>query len=158
VFVSPTISTTLSSVTATVLSTVLRTSYPPRGHQSGTKRKSGAPGVSEAPDSNGGPSRTRTLDPLIKSLSTAAREIEHFPCRCRVHSTLHTTLSHCMRRTRLQQSQQSCSVQPTNQPTTPVRHFGGPTAYAPAALRGVGGRGVTSRGVGWWSSCPAEQL
>ena len=61
--VSPTISTTLSSVTATVL----RTSYPPRGHQSGTKRKSGAPGVSEAPDSNGGPSRTRTLDPLIKS-------------------------------------------------------------------------------------------
>ena len=29
--------------------------------------KSGAPGVSEAPDLNGGPSRTRTLDPLIKS-------------------------------------------------------------------------------------------
>ena len=37
------------------------------GHQSGTKSKSGAPGVLEAPDKNGGPSRTRTLDPLIKS-------------------------------------------------------------------------------------------
>jgi hypothetical protein len=38
-----------------------------RGHQLGTKNKSGAPAVTEAPDSNGGPSRTRTLDPLIKS-------------------------------------------------------------------------------------------
>jgi integrase len=38
-----------------------------RGHQLGTKSKSGAPGVSEAPDLIGGPSRTRTLDPLIKS-------------------------------------------------------------------------------------------
>jgi integrase-like protein len=37
------------------------------GHQLGTKSKSGAPGVSEAPDKIGGPSRTRTLDPLIKS-------------------------------------------------------------------------------------------
>ena len=31
------------------------------------KRKSGAPDGSEAPDRVGGPSRTRTLDPLIKS-------------------------------------------------------------------------------------------
>jgi len=38
-----------------------------RGHQLGTKRKSGAPSAPEAPDSIGGPSRTRTLDPLIKS-------------------------------------------------------------------------------------------
>ncbi len=38
-----------------------------RGHQLGTKSKSGAPDDLEAPDSNGGPSRTRTLDPLIKS-------------------------------------------------------------------------------------------
>jgi hypothetical protein len=29
--------------------------------------KSGAPEVSEAPEKIGGPSRTRTLDPLIKS-------------------------------------------------------------------------------------------
>jgi hypothetical protein len=33
----------------------------------GPARKSGAPGGSEAPDLIGGPSRTRTLDPLIKS-------------------------------------------------------------------------------------------
>jgi integrase len=38
-----------------------------RGHQLGTKSKSGAPAVAEAPDKIGGPSRTRTLDPLIKS-------------------------------------------------------------------------------------------
>ena len=38
-----------------------------RGHQLGTKSKSGAAGVLEAPDKIGGPSRTRTLDPLIKS-------------------------------------------------------------------------------------------
>ena len=38
-----------------------------RGHQLGTKSKSGAPAVTEAPDKSGGPSRTRTLDPLIKS-------------------------------------------------------------------------------------------
>jgi integrase len=37
------------------------------GHQLGTKSKSGAPRVLEAPDKIGGPSRTRTLDPLIKS-------------------------------------------------------------------------------------------
>ena len=37
------------------------------GHQFGTRSESGAPGVSEAPDFNGGPSRTRTVDPLIKS-------------------------------------------------------------------------------------------
>jgi hypothetical protein len=36
------------------------------GHQLGAKYKSGAPGVLEAPDKTGGPSRTRTLDPLIK--------------------------------------------------------------------------------------------
>src|SRR5262249_20605739 len=38
-----------------------------RGHQLGTKSKSGAPAVTEAPEMIGGPSRTRTLDPLIKS-------------------------------------------------------------------------------------------
>ena len=38
-----------------------------RGHHLGTKSKSGAPAVTEAPDLIGGPSRTRTLDPLIKS-------------------------------------------------------------------------------------------
>ena len=38
-----------------------------RGHQSGTKSKSSTPDASEVPDSSGGPSRTRTLDPLIKS-------------------------------------------------------------------------------------------
>src|SRR5262249_36375526 len=38
-----------------------------RGHQLGTKSKSGAPGASQAPDKIGGPSRTRTLDQLIKS-------------------------------------------------------------------------------------------
>jgi hypothetical protein len=36
------------------------------GHQSGTKSKSGTSSESEVPDSSGGPSRTRTLDPLIK--------------------------------------------------------------------------------------------
>ena len=39
----------------------------PRWHRLGTKRDSGAPDVPEAPDLFGGPSRTRTLDPLIKS-------------------------------------------------------------------------------------------
>jgi len=38
-----------------------------RGHQSGAKSKSGTSSSSEVPDSIGGPSRTRTLDPLIKS-------------------------------------------------------------------------------------------
>src|SRR5262245_7037518 len=38
-----------------------------RGHQSGPKSKSGAPAATEAPEMIGGPSRTRTLDPLIKS-------------------------------------------------------------------------------------------
>jgi hypothetical protein len=37
-----------------------------RGHQLSTKTKSGAPAATEAPDKFGGPSRTRTLDPLIK--------------------------------------------------------------------------------------------
>jgi len=37
-----------------------------RGHQLGTKSKSSAPDDSEAPEMIGGPSRTRTLDPLIK--------------------------------------------------------------------------------------------
>jgi hypothetical protein len=36
-------------------------------HHFGTTRQSGAPELSEAPDLIGGPSRTRTLDPLIKS-------------------------------------------------------------------------------------------
>ena len=36
------------------------------GHRLGTKRTSGASGVPETPDCVGGPSRTRTLDPLIK--------------------------------------------------------------------------------------------
>ena len=38
-----------------------------RWHRLGTKRSSGAPDVPEAPEMIGGPSRTRTLDPLIKS-------------------------------------------------------------------------------------------
>ena len=38
-----------------------------RGHQLGTKSKSGTSDALEVPDSFGGPSRTRTLDPLIKS-------------------------------------------------------------------------------------------
>jgi integrase len=38
-----------------------------RWHRLGTKRDSGAPDALEAPESIGGPSRTRTLDPLIKS-------------------------------------------------------------------------------------------
>ena len=38
-----------------------------RGHQSGTESKSGTSSESEVPDPIGGPSRTRTLDPLIKS-------------------------------------------------------------------------------------------
>jgi hypothetical protein len=33
----------------------------------GTKTPSGTPAVAEVPDFTGGPSRTRTLDPLIKS-------------------------------------------------------------------------------------------
>jgi len=37
------------------------------GHRLGTKRDSGAPDAPEAPEMIGGPSRTRTLDPLIKS-------------------------------------------------------------------------------------------
>ena len=36
-------------------------------HQLGTKSISGAPDTLEAPEKIGGPSRTRTLDPLIKS-------------------------------------------------------------------------------------------
>ena len=36
-------------------------------NQLGTKSTSGAPEESEAPETIGGPSRTRTLDPLIKS-------------------------------------------------------------------------------------------
>ena len=36
-------------------------------NQLGTKSISGAPEESEAPEMIGGPSRTRTLDPLIKS-------------------------------------------------------------------------------------------
>jgi hypothetical protein len=36
-------------------------------HHFGTTSESGAPDVSEAPDFDGDPSRTRTLDPLIKS-------------------------------------------------------------------------------------------
>jgi len=35
-------------------------------HRFGTTSEPGAPDVSEAPDFGGGPSRTRTLDPLIK--------------------------------------------------------------------------------------------
>ena len=38
-----------------------------RGHQFGTKSKSGTSSTSEVPDSFGGPWRTRTSDPLIKS-------------------------------------------------------------------------------------------
>jgi hypothetical protein len=38
-----------------------------RSCQLGTENSSGAPDAPEAPDSIGGPSRTRTLDPLIKS-------------------------------------------------------------------------------------------
>jgi hypothetical protein len=38
-----------------------------RGHQLGTKSVSGAPGTLEAPEKFGGPWRTRTSDPLIKS-------------------------------------------------------------------------------------------
>jgi hypothetical protein len=48
----------------------VRASAPPRicaALESDTTNESGAPEVSEAPDLNGGPSRTRTLDPLIKS-------------------------------------------------------------------------------------------
>ena len=37
------------------------------GHQLSTKNVSGAPDAPEAPETIGGPSRTRTLDPLIKS-------------------------------------------------------------------------------------------
>src|SRR6266446_2953030 len=47
----------------------------------GTKRSSGAPDAPEAPETIGGPSRTRTLDPLIKRHRTAVREIKHFSCR-----------------------------------------------------------------------------
>ena len=39
----------------------------PRGHRLGTESSSGAPDAPEAPEMIGGPSRTRTLDPLIKS-------------------------------------------------------------------------------------------
>jgi len=42
-----------------------------RGHQLGTKPKSATSGVSEVADLIGGPSRTRTLDPLIKSQRVA---------------------------------------------------------------------------------------
>ena len=38
-----------------------------RWHRLGTKNDSGAPDAPEAPETIGGPSRTRTLDPLIKS-------------------------------------------------------------------------------------------
>ena len=38
-----------------------------RWHRLGTKSDSGAPDAPEAPETIGGPSRTRTLDPLIKS-------------------------------------------------------------------------------------------
>ena len=40
---------------------------PKRGHRLGTESSSGAPDAPEAPETIGGPSRTRTLDPLIKS-------------------------------------------------------------------------------------------
>ena len=39
----------------------------PSGSKVVAKTESGAPDGSEAPDFIGGPSRTRTLDPLIKS-------------------------------------------------------------------------------------------
>jgi len=42
-----------------------------RWHRLGTERSSGAPEDSEAPEMIGGPSRTRTLDPLIKSQRVA---------------------------------------------------------------------------------------
>ncbi len=38
-----------------------------RRYQLGAKSKSGTPAPVEVPDLIGGPSRTRTLDPLIKS-------------------------------------------------------------------------------------------
>ena len=44
-----------------------RTKAGARGHQLGTKSNSGASSDPEAPEKIGGPSRTRTLDPLIKS-------------------------------------------------------------------------------------------
>jgi hypothetical protein len=40
---------------------------PSSSKHSGSKIKSGTPDLPEVPDLNGGPSRTRTLDPLIKS-------------------------------------------------------------------------------------------
>jgi len=36
------------------------------------KKTTGTPGVTEVPVNNGGPSRTRTVDPLIKSPPAAA--------------------------------------------------------------------------------------
>src|SRR2546430_14757948 len=54
----------------------------------GTGTTTGTSNILEVPVVNGGPSRTRTLDPLIKSLQTAAREIEHFSCRRHVSRML----------------------------------------------------------------------
>ena len=47
-----------------------RTGSRTRGHQLGTKCNSGASTDAEAPEKIGGPSRTRTLDPPIKSRRT----------------------------------------------------------------------------------------
>jgi hypothetical protein len=44
----------------------------PSGSKVVAEIKSGTPDAPEVPDLNGGPSRTRTLDPLIKSLRTHA--------------------------------------------------------------------------------------
>jgi hypothetical protein len=56
-----------------------QTGSPPRvGSGVVAKPKSGTPDGLEVPDSSGGPSRTRTLDPLIKSLQGPARQFQHF--------------------------------------------------------------------------------
>jgi hypothetical protein len=52
-----------------------------RGHRFGTKNISGAPEDSEAPETSGGPSRTRTLDPLIKRPFSASFHPSHSSLR-----------------------------------------------------------------------------
>ena len=63
----------------------------PRGSAQGNAEsdtRSATCDVLQVTDVIGGPSRTRTLDPLIKSRRTAAREIKHFSCRRHLYRTL----------------------------------------------------------------------
>ena len=66
----------------------------------------------------GGPSRTRTLDPLIKRHRTAVREIKHFSYRRYVsHGLLSLSKGACVAQGKRSRANLDY-FQPTNQPTT----------------------------------------